>query len=85
MNAIGIISYGVTGMNIHGKSPCDGIGGTAKCLITQDGLQCPASGQIFTARDMSSFCEKEIITNGSCPTCILQNPHVGISSKFVPH
>ena len=36
----------------HGKSPCDGIGGTVKWLVTRAGLQEPISNQILTADKM---------------------------------
>ena len=44
----------------HGKSPCDGIGGTIKRLVTRASLQRPQEGQILTARQVHEFCVKEI-------------------------
>ena len=44
----------------HGKSPCDGIGGTVKRLATRASLQRPVNNQILTAKEMFQFCEKEI-------------------------
>ena len=44
----------------HGKSPCDGIGGTVKRLVTRASLQRPTSNQILTAYKMLEFCAEEI-------------------------
>ena len=44
----------------HGKSPCDGIGGTVKRLTTRASLQRPISNQILTAEKMFDFCKTEI-------------------------
>ena len=44
----------------HGKSPCDGIGGTVKRLVTRASLKQPISNQIFTADKMFQFCVEEI-------------------------
>ena len=44
----------------HGKSPCDGIGGTVKRLVTRASLQRPISNQILTADKMFEFCVEEI-------------------------
>ena len=44
----------------HGKSPCDGIGGTVKQLVTRASLQRPISNQILTADKMFEFCVEEI-------------------------
>ena len=44
----------------HGKSPCDGIGGTVKQLVTRTSLQRPISNQILTADKMFEFCVDEI-------------------------
>ena len=40
----------------HGKSPCHGIAGTVKGLITRASLQQPISNQILTADKMFEFC-----------------------------
>ena len=40
----------------HGKSPCDGIGGTVKRLTARASLQRSTFQQILTARDMFNFC-----------------------------
>ena len=44
----------------HGKSPCDGIGGTVKRLTARASLQRPSQEQILTADDMFAFCQQEI-------------------------
>ena len=44
----------------HGKSPCDGIGGTVKQLVTKASLQRPISNQILTVDKMFEFCVEEI-------------------------
>ena len=44
----------------HGKSPCDGIGGTVKRLVIRASLQPPISNQILTSDKMFEFCVKEI-------------------------
>ena len=33
----------------HGKSPCDSIGGTVKCLVARSSLQATIDGHILTA------------------------------------
>ena len=40
----------------HGKSPCDGIGGTVKRLVARASLQAPISGQILTPLEMHDWC-----------------------------
>lgn len=44
----------------HGKSPCDGIGGTIKRLAQRASLQSPLEGHILTAEDLYKFCEKQV-------------------------
>ena len=44
----------------HGKSPCDGIGGTVKRLTAIASLHRTTNNQILTAPAMFEFCEKEI-------------------------
>ena len=44
----------------HGKSACDGIGGTVKCLASRASLQRPSRDQILTAENMFNFCEESI-------------------------
>ena len=44
----------------HGKSPCDGIGGTVKRITTRASLQRPINDQILTARKTYEFCVDEI-------------------------
>jgi hypothetical protein len=39
----------------HGKSPCDGIGGTAKRLAARASLQRPIENQILTPNDLFKF------------------------------
>ena len=41
----------------HGKSVCDGIGGTVNCLTANGSLQRPASDQLLNVHDMLNFCK----------------------------
>ena len=44
----------------HGKSPCDGLGGTVKRLVARASLQAPLDGQIMTPKDMFEWCIENI-------------------------
>ena len=44
----------------HGKSPCDGIGGTVKRKMTQASLQRPLNEQILTFDAVRTFCQSSI-------------------------
>jgi hypothetical protein len=44
----------------HGKSPCDGIGGTLKRLAARASLQRAKTGQILTALEFFKFCQNEV-------------------------
>ena len=44
----------------HGKSPCDGIGGTVKRLVTRARLKRSISNQILIADKMFEFCVEKI-------------------------
>ena len=44
----------------HGKSPCDGIGGTVKRLTARASLQRPYSEQILDVSSMLDFCKTNI-------------------------
>ena len=44
----------------HGKSTCDGIGGTVKRITSRASLQQPYDSQILSAIDMFKFCNEEI-------------------------
>lgn len=44
----------------HGKSPCDGVGGTTKRLAARASLQRPSSDQILTPKDLFDFCDQNI-------------------------
>ena len=44
----------------HGKSPCDGIGGTVKHLTAKASLQRPPGNQILSAAHMMEFCSNFI-------------------------
>ena len=46
----------------HGKSPCDGIGGTIKRTTARASLQRPLENQILTVDDMLEFCIANINT-----------------------
>ena len=45
---------------IHGKSPCDGIGGTVKRLTAIASLHRTTNNHILTASSMFDFCKNEI-------------------------
>ena len=45
----------------HGKSACDGVGGTVKRPATKASLKRPAHNQILTPLDMFSYCESDVI------------------------
>ena len=45
----------------HGKSPCDGIGGTVKRLTSIASLHRTTTNHILTASAMFNFCQNEII------------------------
>ena len=44
----------------HGKSPCDGIGGTVKRKIARTSLQRPVSNQILTFEAVEKFCNESL-------------------------
>ena len=44
----------------HGKSPCDGIGGTVKKLVAMASLQRPSNDQILSAEAMFLYCQEKI-------------------------
>ena len=44
----------------HGKSACDGIGGTVKRLAARASLQRPDNDQILTPTDLYRFCQNEV-------------------------
>ena len=43
----------------HGKSACDGIGGTVKQLTARASLQRPLSDQILTVSAMFDYCRQK--------------------------
>jgi len=44
----------------HGKSPCDGIGGTVKRLVARASLQATSSNQILTPQELYTWASKNI-------------------------
>ena len=44
----------------HGKSPCDGVGGTVKRKMMRASLQRPCNDQILTFEAVKNFCETSI-------------------------
>ena len=44
----------------HGKSPCDGIGGTVKRLAARVSLQAPREGQILNPESFYQWCRSNI-------------------------
>ena len=45
----------------HGKSPCDGIGGTVKRSTALESLRCPLENQILDVDSMKSYCKSTIL------------------------
>ena len=45
----------------HGKSPCDGIGGTTKQCLIHKSLCHPTENHILTAEDAFEFCKDNIL------------------------
>ena len=46
----------------HGKSPCDGVGGTVKRKIARCSLQRPVNDQILTFSAVEKFCSEHLTT-----------------------
>jgi len=46
----------------HGKSPCDGIGGTVKRSAAMESLQHPLENQILSVKSMVSHCTNAMPT-----------------------
>ena len=44
----------------HGKSPCDGVGGTLKCLTARASLQRPLADQILTPTAVFHYCKESV-------------------------
>lgn len=44
----------------HGKTECDGIGGTVKRLAQKESLQLPLKRQIITVTELFNFCKNRI-------------------------
>ena len=44
----------------HGKSPCDGVGGTLKRLTARASLQKPMADQIFTPMAVFHYCKESV-------------------------
>lgn len=44
----------------HGKSPCDGVGGTVKRCVRRASLQRTVQNQILTALDVFNYCKNAI-------------------------
>jgi len=44
----------------HGKSPCDGIGGTVKRSTAMESLRRPLENQILNINDMVACCSKTL-------------------------
>ena len=47
-------------MGSHGKSPCDGLGGTVKRLLLRASLQRPVNDQILSFDKVMTFCTTSI-------------------------
>ncbi len=59
------IDFGITARwaffaTSHGKSPCDGIGGTVKRLVARASMQRPLDDQILSMKKIFEYCELNI-------------------------
>ena len=45
----------------HGKSPCDGVGGTVKRAAAKASLQRPMEEQILSAKTLFDYCDQELL------------------------
>ena len=68
----------------HGKSACDGIGGTVKRLVAKASLQRPYNDQILSAEAMYQFCLKNIpgITFFNVPPADINEAASKLQSRF---
>jgi hypothetical protein len=60
VNILALTQLGFSFATSHGKSPCDGIGGTVKRLTARTSLQRPYSEQILDVSSMLHFCKTNI-------------------------
>ena len=60
MNDFGIEASWNFSATSHGKSPCDGIGGTVKRVTGRASLQRPKENYILTALQMFEFCSTTV-------------------------
>ena len=69
----------------HGKSPCDGVGGTVKCLVSRASLQHPINNQILTAESFFEFCQENIsgISFDYLTTDSLVSTRVFLNERFL--
>jgi hypothetical protein len=68
----------------HGKSPCDGIGGTIKRLTARASLQRTSADQITTTEQMVEFCQEKIvgITTIFIPTLVVQQRRETMKERY---
>ena len=68
----------------HGKSPCDGIGGTVKRETAHESLRRPLRDQICSVSDMISFCSSSLksINFFNLPTEGIQLQRDNLSIRF---
>ena len=59
-NDFGLVAEWIFFATSHGKSPCDGIGGTVKRLTARASLQRPLDKQILSVDKMFEFCCEKI-------------------------
>ena len=59
-NYFGLVAELIIFATSHGKSPCDGIGGTVKRLTARANLQRPLDKQILSVDKMFEFCCEKI-------------------------
>ena len=53
----------------HGKSPCDGTGGTVKRLVSRTSLQATVEDHILTATEMFNWTSNHIAGINFCCLC----------------
>lgn len=69
----------------HGKSECDGIGGTVKRLARNESLRRPVENQIITTNEFFKFCKDSIngISFFSIPKQSLVSSRSELKSRFI--
>ena len=68
----------------HGRSPCDGVEGFAKCYVAKRSLQRPLHDQILSHQSMLDLCVREIpsITFFGVSQGEMVNVHADLEDHF---